>query len=81
MPNTYKYILVIGYFLGFMLVAIALWRFMRTLKEHRKTSNNDFLSESEKIVQKKSIKILIMGFIVIFITNLFQLVLFFTSNR
>jgi uncharacterized membrane protein len=81
MPNTFKYILVIGNFFGFILVVIALWRFKKTLKEHRKTSNDDFLSESEKIVQKKSIKILIIGFIVICITNLIQLVLLFSPNR
>lgn len=80
MLNTFKYIIVIGNFLGLILVVTALWRFKKTLKEHRKTSNDDFLSESEKITQNKSIKILISGFIVLCISDLFQLVLLLSSN-
>ncbi len=77
MLNTLKYVFVIGDILGLILIGIALWRFKKTLKEHRKTSNDDFLSESEKIVQNKSIKILIIGFSIICIINLIQLVSLF----
>jgi hypothetical protein len=77
MLNT-LYLFVIGNLLGLTLIGIALWRFTKTLKEHRKTSNDDFLSEGEKIIQNKSIKILIIGFSITCITNLiigFQLLI------
>lgn len=77
MTNAFEYILLIGDFFGFILIGIALWRFKKTLKEHRKTSNDDFLSESEKIVQNKSIKIMIIGFSIVCIIMLIRLTLFF----
>jgi 2C-methyl-D-erythritol 2,4-cyclodiphosphate synthase len=80
MLNVIKYIFVIGNLLGLIFVGIALWRFKKTLKEHRKTSSDDFLSESEKIVQKKSTKILIIGFTIICITNLINLASLFVSR-
>lgn len=79
--KAFKYMFIIGNFAGLILAGIAIWRFIKTLKEHRKTSNDEFLSESEKMIQKKSIKILIAGILVVCITNLIQLVLIFFYDR
>jgi amino acid transporter len=76
LKNTLEYVLVVGQLLGYILIIIALWRFRKTLREHRKTSNNDFLSESEKPIQNKSIIILIIGLSFIFITFLIEFILF-----
>ena len=81
MLNVFKYVFVSGNLLGLTLICIILWRFKGTLKEHRKTSDDDFLSENEKIIQNKSIKILIIGFSIICITNLIQLVLFLKFGK
>ena len=81
MLNVFKYIFGIGNLFGFIMIGIALWRFNKTLKEHRKTSNDDFLSESEKIIQNKSIKILIIGFSILMITFLIQSIAFFIIGR
>jgi len=81
MQNVFKYISIIGNIFGFIVVGIALWRFKKTLKEHRKTSNDNFLSESEKIIQNKSIKILIIGFSIICITLLIEFILIFIIGK
>lgn len=72
MLNVFKYIFAIDNLFGFIMIGIALWRIKKTLKKHRKTSNDEFLSESEKIIQNKNIKILIMGLSIIMITFLIQ---------
>lgn len=76
LKNTLEYVLTVGQLLGYILIIIAILRFRKTLKEHRKTSNNDFLSEAEKPIQNKSIIILIIGFSFVFITLLIEFILF-----
>lgn len=77
LKNALKIIFVAGQLLGYILIIISIWRFRRTLKEHRKTSSNDFLSRAEKSIQNKSIKILIIGISVIFITIIIEFMLTF----
>ena len=76
MQNVNMYITIIGNILGFTLVGIAFWRFKKLEKEHKKTSNDDFLSESQKIIQNKSIKILTSGLSIICIIALINFILF-----
>jgi len=67
MQNAFICIVVIG-FLGFLLVGIALLKFNKMGKEHKKVSNDDFLLESEKIIQNRNIKIFITGLSIISIS-------------
>ncbi len=72
MQNGYMYITIIGTLLGVIIVGIAFWRFKKLEKEHKKTSNDDYLSDSEKIVQNKSIKILYYSILNDRLKNIFQ---------
>lgn len=76
MQNAFICIVVIG-FLGFLLVGIALLEFNKMRKEHRKVSNDDFLLESEKIIQDRNIKIFITGFSIICISLIAEVILYF----
>jgi hypothetical protein len=77
MEDIFKHIFIIFSILGFIMIVTALWRFKKTFEEHRKCSNDDILSESEKIIQNKTIKILIIGVIFICISIIAQFILFF----
>ena len=61
---------LIGEFIGFIMIGIALLRINKMGKEHRKISNDDSLSENEKVIQNKTITILKIGFSVIVISVL-----------
>ena len=76
MRNAYIYIVVIG-LLGFLMVGIALWGFNKTEKQHKKVSNDDFLLESEKIIQNRNIKIIITGLSIISISLIAEVILYF----
>lgn len=62
--------------LGLTMIGIAILRFKKTLKEHRKISDDDLLSDGEKLVQNKSIKILIVGISIFLVTMVMKFVLF-----
>jgi hypothetical protein len=70
MQNAFKYIWLISLVLGFMMTLIANVRINKMGKEHKKVSNDEFLLENEKLIQKKNIIILIMGLILIIISLL-----------
>ena len=70
MKNVLKYIIIIGDILGLVMVGIALIRFNKLAKQHKKVSNDDFLLENEKPIQNKSIIILVIGFSLIIISTL-----------
>ena len=53
---------LIGEFIGFMMIGIALLRINKMGKGHRKISNDDSISENEKVIQNKTITILKIGF-------------------
>lgn len=74
LKNVLKIIFVVGQLLGYIMITIAIFRFRITLKEHRKTSNSEFLSEDEKPIQNKSIKILIIGVSIIFTTIIIEFI-------
>lgn len=57
-------------FLGLILIVIGIWRLKKTEIEHKKVSNDDFLSESEKITQNRTIKILIAGLLLMVISTI-----------
>lgn len=81
LKNVLKHIFIVGQLLGYIMIMIALWRFRKTLKDHRKTSSNDFLSRSEKSIQNRSITILIIGISIIFITLIIQFILIFIMGK
>lgn len=81
MLNNFKYISIISVLLACVLIGIAILRFKKMLKLHRKASNDDFLSESEKIIQNKSIIILIIGVSIIIISILMQGILIFIIHK
>ncbi|EQB85876.1 hypothetical protein J2Z44_002743 [Clostridium punense] len=62
--------------LGLTMIGIAILRFKKTLKEHRKISDDDLISDGEKLVQNKSIKILIIGILIFLVTMVMKFVLF-----
>ena len=78
MQSVFKLISAIGTLLGIIIFGVAFWRFKKLEKAHKKTSNDDYLSDSEKIVQNKSIKILIIGFSMLCISALIDFILFIT---
>ncbi|KAJ49619.1 flagellar biogenesis protein FliO [Clostridium tetanomorphum] len=80
MQNVFKFILPIDTLFGVILVGIAFWRFKKLQKDHKKTSNDDYLSESEKIVVNKNIKILIIGLSMLCISALIDFILFITRK-
>jgi len=62
--------------LGLTMIGIAILRFKKTLKEHRKISDDNLLYDGEKLVQNKSIKILIIGISIFLVTMTTKFVLF-----
>ena len=70
MQNAFKYIWLIGLVLGSMMTLISILRINKMGKEHKKVSNDEFLLENEKLIQKKNIIILITGLILIIISSL-----------
>ena len=47
MQNTFKYIWLISFIIGFMMTAIAILHINKMGKEHKKVSNDDFLLETK----------------------------------
>ena len=70
MQNAFKYIWLISLVLGSMMTLISILRINKMGKEHKKVSNDEFLLENEKLIQKKNIIILITGLILIIISSL-----------
>ena len=67
MQNMFKYIWLISFIIGFMMTGIAILRINKMGKKHKKVSNDEFLLENEKLIQKKNIVILITGLTLIMI--------------
>jgi len=83
MQNVFKYIFLISliiFVIGFMMTGIALLRINKMGKEHKKVSNDEFLLENEKLIQKKNIVILITGLTLIMISLLINGIAFIFHN-
>ena len=63
--------------LGIAMILIGFSRIKKMEKEHKKISNDKFLLEHEKIMQKKTLIIFIIGFLLMIISTIISgLVLF-----
>ncbi|MBU3217433.1 hypothetical protein LL033_05025 [Clostridium estertheticum] len=80
MQNVFKYIWLISFVLGFMMTGIALLLIKKMGIEHNKVSNDDFLLENEKLIQKKNIVILITGLTFMMISSLTGFIAFIFHN-
>lgn len=83
MQNVFQYIWLISliiFVLGFIMSGTALLRINKMGKEHKKVSNDEFLLENEKLIQKKNIVILIMGLTLTMISLLINGVAFIFHN-
>ena len=80
MQSAFKYIWLISLVLGFMMTLIAILRINKMGKEHKKVSNDEFLLENEKLIQKRNIITLITGLILIIISLLTGSIAFIFHN-
>ena len=80
MQNAFKYIWMISLVFGFMMTLIAILRINKMGKDHKKVSNDEFLLENEKLIQKRNIITLITGLILIIISLLTGSIAFIFHN-
>lgn len=74
MHNNYKYIILFGYPIGILFIVLGLLGTIKLSKEHKKRSNNEFLLEAEKPIQKRNIAFIIIGSLVLVIMGTVNLI-------
>jgi hypothetical protein len=77
MKNILIYMIILSLFLwvlGLILIGIGIWRIKKTANEHIKVCEDEFLTDDEKPIQNRTIKILITGLLLMAISTILTLI-------
>jgi hypothetical protein len=80
MKNLLIYTLLLSLFLlvlGLILTGIGFWRIKKTAIEHKKVCEDEFLTDDEKPIQNRTIKILVTGLSFMAISTILELIVNF----
>lgn len=72
-----KCLLVAGDVAGVICMVVAYRGFKKLLREHKKISDSEYVSEDEQKRQSRYIRILLLGFLISIVTSVINLILLF----